>query len=505
MKKFFLTLPVLTCALFACQLSQPPINPQVLGTVVLPFGDSALTTQVAIADNQISFSPIAIAAVNDNAVFNTRFIRRSFRITNNSGGMLTNLIFHAYNKAGNVQATALKSITDFAGQPTLNATSVFPKHGMTNTLSVDSSAADLQLFTESDVTTAQSNASSVLNPSDYLLAYGYLVQQRSNDTNSDNNPRTIGAGETGTVTISYQIPKDTSSTYSFFATFSLRTTTDTDLIQTQEEQLAGTIAGQATPTNVRFVTVPGGQACGTTTGAGTSLQFINQLRIAGKVGGTGIDTPTYAFNTPSIASTVTSSADSGAGSLRETITNPAANTGVCIENNVTLSSQIAIGNNLAIYGGNNVVITGNNTTRVFEISNGFNVGLYGFAISGGTKVADFTNFGGGAILNAGNLTLSGMKVNNNRFDGGLGLQNTPNLNANAKGGAIFNSSSGVLNIAYSEFKSNSVVGAAGTFATPNTSIAGGAGGNANGGAIYNQGTMSRLSATFAGVERISNH
>ena len=338
--------------------------------------------------------------------------------------------------------------------------------------------------------TAQSDASGVLSPNDYLLAYGYLVQQRSGDTDSDSNPRTIGVGKTGTVTISYQIPKDASVSYSFSATFSLRTSSSTDMVQTQEEQLAGTIAGQTGLTNLRFVTIPGGQACGTTTGTGTSLNFINQLRIAGKVGGTGIDNPIYAFNTPSIASTVTSSSDSGAGSLRDTIAGALPDTGICLQNNLTLSSQITIAKNLSIYGGNNVVLSGNNTTRVFEVTSSFTVGLHGFTISGGRKTADITNVGGDAIVSAGTLNLNGMKINNNRFDGGFGLPMTPNLNADAKGGAIYNSSSGVLNITYSELKSNTVSGAGGTPALPGFPAPGESGGNANGGAIYNQGTLS---------------
>jgi hypothetical protein len=397
--------------LAACNTPLAPIPVRGLGVVNFPFGD-VLGAQAAIADSQLSFVALGAAQVQDDATYNVRFIRRSFRLQNGSSGTWTNLILHAHNQsANNAQGTALKSIQNFGGQPVLNPQQAIPKHGMTGnaTLSVDPSAADLQLFDEATTSAAQTEAGLLGN--DYLLTYGFLVQQRNGDTDSDGNPRTIAAGETGTVTVSYAIPKDTSSAYSFVATFRARTSSDTDLLQSEEELLADTTAGLTTLQNLRRVTVPGGQACGTPTGTDVTLKFINQLRVAGKVGGTGTDTPVYAFNTPSIGTVVTSNSDSGAGSLREAITNAAAGSTLCFTQSITLGSQIVVDKNLNIHGGNGVFLNGNNTARAFEVQSGRTASLFGFEIKNGRTQTTGVTFGGAAIFNQGTLKLQGMKLN----------------------------------------------------------------------------------------------
>jgi hypothetical protein len=476
--------------LAACS-TPPALQPsRDLGSVQLPFGD-AVQTQAAIPDSQLSFVALGAAQVQDDAAYNVRFIRRSFRIQNGSSGVWTNLIFHAYNQnANNAQGTALKNIQNFGGQPVLNPQQAIPKHGMTGsgTLTVDSSAADLQLFDE--ITTAAAQTEAGLPANDYLLAYGFLVQQRSGDTDSDSNPRTIAAGETGTVTLSYTIPKDASSAYSFVATFRARTSSDVDVVQSEEELLADTTAGLTTLQNVRRVTVPGGQACGTPSGTGVSLKFINQLRMAGKVGGTGTDTPVYAFNTPSIGTTVNSSSDSGAGSLREAIANASAGASLCFTQSVTLASQLVLDKNLTIHGGNTVFLSGNNATRVLEVQSSRTVGLFGFEIRNGrTQVGPGS--GGAAVLNAGTLVLKGMQLKNNSARGAsmmIGLNS-------AQGGAIYNT--GTLQLFYSNLSSNNATAEAGMSQFV-PSLPGDPGGTAQGGAIYNTGTLNLASSTVGG-------
>jgi hypothetical protein len=516
MKHLFL-IPMLAASLLACQQNLPITVPtRVLGAVALPFGDSP-NLRVAVPDAEIAFVPLGAASVLDDAVFNTRFIRRGFRITNNSNPPIawSNLIFHAYNTPANTQGTALKSISNFAGQPVLSAQQGIPKHGMTGVSSivVDPSAADLQLFSEATVNAAQIDAASILGANDYLLSYGFLVQQRNGDTDSDGNPRTIAAGETGTITVSYQLPKDSSNAYSFVATFSLRTTSDVDVVQTQEEQLAGTTAGQTETSlsNVRKVTVPGGQACGGTLLPGVDLVFINQLRLAGKVGGTGTDTAVYAFNTPRVATVAFLEFLGDPIALRSTIINADDGDGICFLQNSNFSTAglfssvgvLRIAKNITIYGGKDVSVLGGNTTRIFEIATGFNVGMYGFTISNGTSSASATSFGGGAISNAGTLTLGGMKFNNNRF-AGLDFATSPFTPA--KGGAIYNT--GVLNIGYSEFKLNTVQagrGASGTNAILGSGVPGTngeLGGAASGGAIFSTGTLQINSSQVSGNSAI---
>ena len=108
--------------------------------------------------------------------------------------------------------------------------------------------------------------------------------------------------------------------------------------------------------------------------------------------------------------TVTNNADSGAGSLRNTIA--VANSGDMIifapsVHSITLTSgELEIGKNLNIQGpgANNLTISGNNASRVFEITGSANVTISRLTVANGlvsgTTTSDdgFTYVGGGGIL-----------------------------------------------------------------------------------------------------------
>src|SRR5438046_1397672 len=102
--------------------------------------------------------------------------------------------------------------------------------------------------------------------------------------------------------------------------------------------------------------------------------------------------------------------DSGAGSLRDAITT--ARNGDAIQFAPSLNGQtIALtSNELAINkcldiegpGADKLAISGNDTNRVFDISEGFTVRIAGLTITRGRAVgASATGGGGGGILNAG--------------------------------------------------------------------------------------------------------
>ncbi|HKB42442.1 MAG TPA: hypothetical protein VKD72_38805, partial [Gemmataceae bacterium] len=111
--------------------------------------------------------------------------------------------------------------------------------------------------------------------------------------------------------------------------------------------------------------------------------------------------------------TVLNTADSGPGSLRAAIT--AASSGDTINfaaalshKTITLTSgQLVINKNLDIegLGANRLTVSGNSSSRVFDISNGATVTLAGLTIANGATVG---GLGGGGILNeaGAHLTLS---------------------------------------------------------------------------------------------------
>src|SRR5215831_2075337 len=112
--------------------------------------------------------------------------------------------------------------------------------------------------------------------------------------------------------------------------------------------------------------------------------------------------------------TVMNTADSGSGSLRDTIA--AANPGDTIGFGLTLpatitltSGQIMINKNLTIAGpgANLLTISGNASSRIFAIPSGQDVSISGITFANG--VASF----GGAIFNQGTLSATFSTFNGN--------------------------------------------------------------------------------------------
>ena len=150
--------------------------------------------------------------------------------------------------------------------------------------------------------------------------------------------------------------------------------------------------------------------------------------------------------------TVTTTGDSGAGSLRQAIADAAPgdtivfNAGLAGQT-IVLSSSLSIAKALTIDGSGlitPVAISGNNATRVFDISSGGIVTLSHLSIISGT-----TTGRGGAIYNAGTLvvrdsTLAGNSASNRggaiyNLLGKVTLQNSvlsDNSSLNGNGGAV---------------------------------------------------------------------
>ncbi|MBD2694917.1 DUF4347 domain-containing protein, partial [Anabaena catenula] len=185
--------------------------------------------------------------------------------------------------------------------------------------------------------------------------------------------------------------------------------------------------------------------------------------------------------------TVTSNADSGAGSLRQAIANAAAGDTITFASSlanqtITLTSgQLTINKNLTIDGGavTNLKISGNNASRVFAvtpnaiyqpsnvvfrniiIANGRVNGTDESAAGGGIRTFDastilvencqlnnnYAGYGGGAIFSGfkGNTT-----VINSKFDGNIGA----GVNTERGGGAIATKNGGSLTVKDSEFTNN---------------------------------------------------
>jgi len=195
--------------------------------------------------------------------------------------------------------------------------------------------------------------------------------------------------------------------------------------------------------------------------------------------------------------TVTSTQDSGPGSLRQAIAD--ASGGDTIDfaldypATITLASgELVITKSLTILGpgAENLAIRGNSTGRIFVVSGASTVvALVGLAVTGGR-----TSGAGGGIYNEGTLMVTHATFSSNSARIGGGIANNGTLTvtnatffgnaassySGSAGGGIYNG--GTLTVANATFASN---GASGYY-------------GATGGGICNEGIMTVTNATFSG-------
>jgi Domain of unknown function (DUF4347) len=194
---------------------------------------------------------------------------------------------------------------------------------------------------------------------------------------------------------------------------------------------------------------------------------------------------------------VTNTSDSGAGSLRDAISQANTVAGADIINFtgalfkdaipdvITLTTgQLTISSDITIKGtgASKLSISGNNASRVFEIASG-NVTISGLFITEGSDPAGRSS---GGIFNSGTLTL-----NNSIVSG----------NGSMKGGGIFNS--GTLTLNNSTVSGNAASEGGGIYTsgtlTLNNSTVSGNQAIIGGGGIYNNvGTLTLKSSTVSG-------
>src|SRR5262249_4422102 len=156
------------------------------------------------------------------------------------------------------------------------------------------------------------------------------------------------------------------------------------------------------------------------------------------------------------AFTVTNLTDHDPGSLRAAVmaanANPGADTikfAPGLHGTIRLSSELTIIHDLTINGpgANQLTVSGNNATRVFDIS-ASNVTIAGLTIANGSaqSTTDTTQQGGGGVLNEAGATVH---LNNDVFI---------NNKASVVGGALWNQDGGTVTISDSIFIGNQAIG-----------------------------------------------
>ena len=215
--------------------------------------------------------------------------------------------------------------------------------------------------------------------------------------------------------------------------------------------------------------------------------------------------------------TVTSAADSGPGTLREAVADPAVDQ-IFIDSgtNPALTSEIKIDKNLSVHGVQGTLISGSSAGRVFNVGSvapGVTVNISHLRISGGRApngamgatpgAPGAAGQSGGGILNAATLHVVGVVMSNNHAgNGGRGAGGMAPVGAGGaggsggSGGAISNS--GTLKIADSTFSANAGgLGGPGGSGNALGGVGGAGGSGGSGGAISSSGTLTVSSSTIS--------
>jgi CSLREA domain-containing protein len=272
--------------------------------------------------------------------------------------------------------------------------------------------------------------------------------------------------------------------------------------------------GSGTPTGNVNVTVSGGaETCTGTVAAGTCALVLNTL-------GSRTITATYvgpdsnfngSFDTEDHqvcgSSIVTSTADSGAGSLRQVIADACDGDTITFNiagggpHTILLSTELVLNKNLNIdnTGGEIITVSGGGGTRVFKINSGKTVTLTGFTVTGGSVVGS----GGGILNDHGTLTLNNMTISGN---------------AGSEGGGVYvdgNSGSASLTVTNSTISGNTATASGGgihangsglgatTLIITNSTISGN-NADVHGGGLYLDETTSTLTNVTVTINRADN-
>ncbi len=199
----------------------------------------------------------------------------------------------------------------------------------------------------------------------------------------------------------------------------------------------------------------------------------------------------------SATNTVTSLADSGAGSLRQVIANSAAGDSIVfgVTGTITLAgSELVVDKDLTLIGPGAAAlgINGAGASRIFNIQSNAAVLIAGLTITNGLGE------NGGGIYNVGTLTLDSVILSGNRTATGTNGVYVPPYyphsgGAGGSGGGIWNGGTCLANRC--SFSGNSTGG--GGFGSGGKEEAGGGGTGGSGGGIYNAGTMALTNCTVS--------
>jgi len=220
----------------------------------------------------------------------------------------------------------------------------------------------------------------------------------------------------------------------------------------------------------------------------------------------------HVVNTCAANVIVANNTDAAAGSLRDALSTVCDGGTITFDPSVTsitlTTVELAISKNVTVTGPGAATLTvsGNNASRVFNVAVGKTVIISGMTITAGKVLGANGAAGsagidakGGAVINAGTLTLSNVILSGSHSTGGDGGSNTGagagGVGGNGLGGGIYNSGTLTLTNTTVNGSNSATGGKGGDTDAANTNGNGGAG---FGGGVYSSGTLTLTDSTISG-------
>jgi hypothetical protein len=249
MKRFSLIAVLGFGLLMACndktQITDPNLNSNVLGTIELKLDSGGASSammhpRATLSDSAIGISPTAFTVTDAAGI---RYFNASFDLKNNTVTAFKNLSLVMYNKAAqNLDGTAIHDLQDFSGTAIGDlavVNRIKPSHAMNSATTVESARADFQAFSAAQVSQIQTDARTLgaITTADKVLEYGFVARNGS--------ARGIAAGATGSITLSFRIPKSASAEPYRFVVTAVVFDTDTTVVTRSREESAASAASRA--------------------------------------------------------------------------------------------------------------------------------------------------------------------------------------------------------------------------------------------------------------------
>jgi hypothetical protein len=172
---------------------------------------------VTDSSNSLRFNPLTYSDI-DYIAGGVRYLTMAFEVFNTGSTPLKNVTLRAMARADNLGETAAFDVRAFPDannpdglvftDPTV-AQRIVPLHGVQlgSAPVTDPQGSDFQAYRDSESALLESASSGVLQTTDRVLDYGFVIRRCGTNCQPSNSTRDLGPGERGILSIAMRLPR----------------------------------------------------------------------------------------------------------------------------------------------------------------------------------------------------------------------------------------------------------------------------------------------------------